>query len=1395
MSDPIREDMIVTTPQTDAPRPSNALKLKSSRAHRLGPTILSCAAAVLLGGQAAVAQDGGDACNNAEQPCFASIPDILGGRRNLLPADDLVVNLDLESDDESKSNIRSYFLDTKDLTINSVSDNDIVVAPCIVRSPVPAPAATRFGRIFDIQRGTAVPEVTVTLTPKSDASGTNCEDGDTELQVVDFLDRIDPFTTGLGFKPGFTRLAIDDFDLDGFDEVFLIGPFLDSSFNPILEIYEAVDVKDVSQGLTARNSLLPANQNNTMPRSEPVTGDFNGDGIIDVAWIGGADNGGDLEIFIASICPNDRVTVLGQACETLKPVMTPVSIKTELTWAKLSNDAFPDVALVAGNFDGQPDTELVFLERVITPPEKGVRLTAYKFESDFTAIAGPKPLIVGLDTDASSAHFYADSGTLDGASQQEQVVVAQSEPEPGLTTVWRIDVVRFGADLAMTADHLEEREDVKSVRVWGTAVGRFDPPDGSNGETNFNQQIAVLFTEEFDTLGPNTRVDIYTVDPAKDDYTPVGQSARVIGNEILLSDTHRPAAPLQAGDFQGRSLRLGAPEKIKISGHIQPNFVIGVPPMHVDYIPLTRGGEPEIVNVSVAAEIDEAGADDSEFNTTYTFSTSSSRDTSQQSTISTTTSTKKEADAKVSYGIPDIASVSVSVKTSAENTSMNSLGSTLSFKNKNTSSLTRSTGLSDLVWFQKKDFFIYIYPVIGQTVCPEGIPDCSESEKLPLHVHFSGPDEIQINLLPAQNILMGANNLEFYQPPHQPLNLLSYPWSLSTVEGSFPRADALTDKDPTFQAPGNSPGTFSSTWSQSSGSEQSVGASNNHSYDSSVSVSAGVDFDGIGADASASVDKSGSTAISTLTTTKSSVSSSEGVTVTIPALDEPGTWKATEFGYELGAFIFGQNEIPNTLDSSEPSTDVKTRGVQRIGFAAQATEDLWGQIYTKPDVALNHPNRWSWDNVTKIVQPTKNKPDDIQQSPFHAMRGFFVTAQAGDGVEAPTGPQVTVLNDGEEVTLWTRIHNFSQVPIDSDTTIHVRFFGQVFDSTIETCPTNVNCSFVGPSFEIGTATVTDGLAAYPLSNSNQTFDQTDPNWKLVNVPWDTSKGCGQGSSCAGKEVVFWVLTWAETNGKLLEEMAGHGLTEIPSQVDDITKVPLEFVEVEIEGDNESRSFTNNVGFYNQTFFVCSADDECASTGSALPASAEAGGDLIVDEVTTETDDAMLGDSIKVSAHIATTDQPFKPLSVFFYDGDPTDETSRVFDHEYVPFVGSNSSYIVGSRYLPLSCGPHEIHVVVAAAGGAPVTNLAMLDVTVDPFDEVATLIEMVRRLELQRGLEFSLTSKLSGVRSRFARGQTNVAINKLNVFSRQVQALSGKKIGVSSADSIQAQVDRLIGCL
>ena len=41
---------------------------------------------------------------------------------------------------------------------------------------------------------------------------------------------------------------------------------------------------------------------------------------------------------------------------------------------------------------------------------------------------------------------------------------------------------------------------------------------------------------------------------------------------------------LAVGDLQGRSQALGAPEKVTVTGSIQPQVILGLPPMHIDFI-------------------------------------------------------------------------------------------------------------------------------------------------------------------------------------------------------------------------------------------------------------------------------------------------------------------------------------------------------------------------------------------------------------------------------------------------------------------------------------------------------------------------------------------------------------------------------------------------------------------------------------------------------------------------------------------------------------------------------------------------------------------------------------------------------------------------------------------
>ncbi|MGB5834396.1 MAG: hypothetical protein WBG92_20750, partial [Thiohalocapsa sp.] len=137
----------MTTTRISAPTEPHTTPLRSSGSRLPGYALLLAATAALacnalFGDQAALAQDSASNACGGTQPCFADIPDILGGRRNLLPNDDLVLGINLEGDDESKTVFLNVYLPTKDLNVilpptdPSLSEDPLlrlVEAPCITR--------------------------------------------------------------------------------------------------------------------------------------------------------------------------------------------------------------------------------------------------------------------------------------------------------------------------------------------------------------------------------------------------------------------------------------------------------------------------------------------------------------------------------------------------------------------------------------------------------------------------------------------------------------------------------------------------------------------------------------------------------------------------------------------------------------------------------------------------------------------------------------------------------------------------------------------------------------------------------------------------------------------------------------------------------------------------------------------------------------------------------------------------------------------------------------------------------------------------------------------------------------------------------------------------------------
>ncbi len=75
------------------------------------------------------------------------------------------------------------------------------------------------------------------------------------------------------------------------------------------------------------------------------------------------------------------------------------------------------------------------------------------------------------------------------------------------------------------------------------------------------------------------------------------------------------------------------------------------------------------------------------------------------------------------------------------------------------------------------------------------------------------------------------------------------------------------------------------------------------------------------------------------------------------------------------------------------------------------------------------------------------------------------------------------------------------------------------------------------------------------------------------------------------------------------------------------------------------------------------------------------------------------------------------------------------------------------------------------------------------------LIALVRGMNLHKGIENSLISKLRGAKAALERGQQHVAINKLNAFINQVKAQRGKKVTEDQADELIAYANGIISAL
>ena len=537
-----------------------------------------------------------------------------------------------------------------------------------------------------------------------------------------------------------TAVAMDDFNRDGFEDLFIMS-------NAELLVATAVDINNRNEGM-AFGPTTALTSASLAAISDPATGDFNGDGLIDVAWIDEAQI-----VRFATVCPGD---IAGTVCankSALEIVLNPLqagstNINIPNVGDQCLSDGYGDVALTAGDYRGNGSDGLIGIRMVeLSAFNCAYFAYWYEFSGNFSVASSTyrDRVQLALEVDNIVINTYAQSSALNW-SGSEQAVVALGAADSGGNFVEILTVFTFDAntmtphtkliDSGMTSS--ECQNSIECPWINGLALGRFAAiSDAQDSNAEFDLQIA--------TLRNDGKVTIFTVQPPMGntpaDWTPQEKSQTQLETSLGLAprtDNTNGFSWLVAGDLQGRSAHLGPPSIVRISQHMEPSVILGHPPMHADYIlpDESTATMTQTVNLSVVPNT---------YYAQYQTQVQSSNQSSHTDTTSHSYGFAESATEKVKFNIPLVSSLSGSFTQAWQQQSTHiSATNNYSYRSQSFDSST-NTGFGDQIWFTEYDFNIYFYPVLGQTVCPNDNPNCSPSEEQPLYVSYSGPSSISRN--------------------------------------------------------------------------------------------------------------------------------------------------------------------------------------------------------------------------------------------------------------------------------------------------------------------------------------------------------------------------------------------------------------------------------------------------------------------------------------------------------------------------------------------------------------------------------------------------------------------------------------------------------------------------
>lgn len=464
---------------------------------------------------------------------------------------------------------------------------------------------------------------------------------------------------------------------------------------------------------------------------------------------------------------------------------------------------------------------------------------------------------------------------------------------------------------------------------------------------------------------------------------------------------------ITALDSLGRAFFLGNPAHIQVPSLIDPQYVVYMPPHHVDCIPNAAGTGCDVINISA-------------FNTfNVTLNDSSSTTIKQESTDTSSTDFglggSVSVSETVSANILEIAELSATAQVSdtfsyASNSvkkDMNSSYQTI------TTEQSATTNIDDHLGFNQRIIDIWRYPVYGQ--------DLKQPEKFPYYeIAIPGP---------LQPFLSDGLSVSWFSPSHINNNALSYPTigdpNFPSDLGVFTYDDNGTQmskstplNDGTVRSFAGNSQTLSLNYTEGSGgsSERSYDYSMSNSLDIKAGFSAKV---GIGiASSTTKVDTSfnltNKSSWGNSTVSSRSMSESKGITLNQPAVSGIQT-KA--YNYQTLIYITDNGGIK--VDHA-------------VDFDVSTGQAWWSDTYTKADPALNLPLR--------LVQPSGNTDWVLNtDDSYNWMRGISLTTNQVNEL-TNSYPYVSGgVEKGDKVRVLIDVYNLSLVSTSADTQVQFAY--------------------------------------------------------------------------------------------------------------------------------------------------------------------------------------------------------------------------------------------------------------------------------------------------------------------------------------------------------------------